>query len=195
VKPPVQKTTVQKTTAQKTTPKKAVYGIAEPGVYALFKTSKGDIRVKLYYKKAPVTVANFIALSEGTKKSNKELGVPFYDGTKFHRVISDFMIQGGDPEGSGRGGPGYRFKDEFHADLKHDSAGILSMANSGPNTNGSQFFITHTETPWLNNKHSVFGKTLASSDQKVVDEIERGDTLIKIIIIRIGADAQSFSAK
>jgi peptidylprolyl isomerase len=169
------------------------YGIKTPGVYALLKTSKGYIRVKLYYKKVPNTVANFVGLSEGTKKSNKDAGIPFYNGTVFHRVIDDFMIQGGDPTGTGRGGPGFRFKDEFHAELKHSSPGILSMANAGPNTNGSQFFITHVPTAWLDNRHSVFGKVVDSGDQKVVNKIEKGDKLLSVTIIRIGKDAQSFA--
>ena len=169
------------------------YGIKNPGVYALLKTSKGNIRIKLYHKRVPNTVANFVGLSEGSKKSNKKAGLPFYNGTVFHRVIDDFMIQGGDPTGTGRGGPGYRFKDEFHPELKHDSPGILSMANAGPNTNGSQFFITHVPTDWLDNRHSVFGKVVDASDQKVVNKISKGDTLISVTIIRIGKDAQGFA--
>lgn len=171
------------------------FGIKTPGVYAILKTSKGVIRLKLYYKKVPNTVANFVGLSEGTKKSNKAAGVPFYNNTVFHRVIADFMIQGGDPEGSGRGGPGFRFKDEFHADLKHDTAGILSMANAGPNTNGSQFFITHKPTDWLDNRHSVFGKIVSPLDQKIVNMIKGGDKLISVSILRIGDDAKSFKGK
>ena len=122
-------------------------------IYAVFDTTEGTFKIELFALKAPRTVENFVSLAEGTKT-----GKPFYDGTIFHRVIPDFMIQGGDPEGTGRGGPGYRFADEFHAELKHSKAGILSMANAGPNTNGSQFFITVAETPFLDNRHSVFGE-------------------------------------
>jgi peptidyl-prolyl cis-trans isomerase A (cyclophilin A) len=171
------------------------YGIKAPGVYAIFKTNKGTIRMRLYYKRAPITVANFVGLSEGTKKSNKAAGVPFYDNTVFHRVIEDFIIQGGDPDGSGRGGPGFRFNDEFHADLNHGSAGILSMANAGPNTNGSQFFITHKPISWLDNKHSVFGRTVSRMDQKVIYLIKADDKLISVSILRIGDDAKTFKGK
>ena len=162
------------------------------GVYAVFDTSKGEITVELFYKKVPLTVTNFAGLAEGKKKSNKPDGTPFYDGLKFHRVIKDFMIQGGDPQGTGRGGPGYKFVDEFDPSLTHDGPGILSMANSGPNTNGSQFFITHKATPWLNNKHSVFGKVV--SGQKVVDAIEKDDVMKTVRILRIGKEAQAFKA-
>ena len=131
------------------------------GLYADIQTNKGDILINLTFKETPVTVANFVSLSEGKNKEvNSEFkGKKYYDGLIFHRVIENFMIQGGDPSGTGRGGPGYNFKDEFNENLIHDSAGILSMANSGPKTNGSQFFITHKETPWLNGKHTVFGKS------------------------------------
>ena len=137
---------------------------------ATIETNRGNIRVELYEDKVPKTVENFETL---TKKG-------FYDGLKFHRVIPDFMIQTGCPEGTGRGGPGYNFKDEFHADLKHDGPGVLSMANSGPNTNGSQFFITHVATPWLDKKHSVFGRVIEGQD--VVNAIKQGDSMKKVTI-------------
>ena len=122
-------------------------------IYAVFDTTEGKFKIELFAAQAPRTVENFVSLAEGTKT-----GKPFYDGTIFHRVIPDFMIQGGDPEGTGRGGPGYNFADEFHPELKHSKPGILSMANAGPNTNGSQFFITVAATPFLDNRHSVFGE-------------------------------------
>lgn len=133
-------------------------------IYAAFDTSEGKFKIKLFADKAPKTVENFVTLAEGTKT-----GKPFYDGTIFHRVIPAFMIQGGDPEGTGRGGPGYKFADEFHKDLKHSKPGILSMANAGPNTNGSQFFITVAATPHLDNRHSVFGEV--SEGYAVVEKI------------------------
>jgi peptidylprolyl isomerase len=167
------------------------FAVLDDGIFALIKTNKGEIIVELAYEKAPLTVINFIALAEGTKNSNKELGVPFYDGLSFHRVIDDFMIQGGDPKGNGTGGPGYRFADEF-TDLIHDRPGVLSMANSGPNTNGSQFFITHVPTPWLDGKHTVFGFVVDGMD--VVNSIIQGDTLEKISIKRIGDEANQFIA-
>jgi peptidyl-prolyl cis-trans isomerase A (cyclophilin A) len=135
-------------------------------IYASFDTSEGKFKVKLYADKAPRTVENFVSLAEGTKT-----GKPFYDGTVFHRVIPDFMIQGGCPEGTGRGGPGYQFADEFHPTLKHTKKGLLSMANAGPNTNGSQFFVTVAATPWLDNKHSIFGEVTEGYD--VVEKISR----------------------
>ena len=135
-------------------------------IYAAFDTTEGKFKIKLFADRAPKTVENFVALVEGAKT-----GKPFYDGTIFHRVIPDFMIQVGDPEGTGRGGPGYRFADEFHPELKHTKKGILSMANAGPNTNGSQFFITVAATPWLDNKHSVFGEV--SEGYMVVEKISK----------------------
>ncbi len=138
---------------------------------ATIKTNRGDIRLQLHDDKTPKTVANFEKLVEDG----------FYDGLKFHRVIEDFMIQGGCPTGTGTGGPGYTFEDEFHKDLKHDSPGILSMANAGPNTNGSQFFITHVATPWLDGKHSVFGRVIGDS-QKVVNAVKQGDTMEKVSV-------------
>jgi len=128
-------------------------------IFAAFDTTEGQFRIKLFADKAPNTVENFVSLAEGTKT-----GKPFYDGTVFHRVIPDFMIQGGDPEGTGRGGPGYRFADEFHKELRHAKPGLLSMANAGPNTNGSQFFITVAATPWLDNKHTIFGEVTEGYD-------------------------------
>jgi len=139
---------------------------------AIFKTNKGEINVELYAKNAPLTVANFVNLSKRG----------YYDGLKFHRVIPDFMIQGGCPQGSGTGGPGYQFKDEFHSTLRHDTGGILSMANSGPGTNGSQFFITHTETPWLDSNHTVFGSVVTEIDKQVVDSIVQNDVIETIAI-------------
>ena len=165
----------------------------ENGLYAKFFTSKGTITVSLEYTKTPGTVGNFIALAQGDlENSIKKQGDPYYDGLKFHRVIPDFMIQGGCPQGTGTGNPGYQFDDEFHPDLKHDAAGILSMANAGPGTNGSQFFITHIPTPWLDGKHTVFGKTI--DGQSVVDSIVQGDTLERIEIIAEGDNAMAFNA-
>ena len=146
------------------------------GTYAIFETSQGDIVIRLLEKEAPNTVANFVGLAEGTKEfTNERTGKkekrPFYDGLVFHRVIPDFMIQGGCPEGSGRGGPGYKFADEFQSGLKHTKAGKLSMANAGPGTNGSQFFITVAATPWLDNKHTIFGEVVEGQD--VADKISK----------------------
>ncbi len=137
---------------------------------ANFDTERGTIRIQLHDDKTPKTVENFVKLTTDG----------FYDGLTFHRVIPDFMVQGGCPQGTGTGGPGYKFEDEFHPDLKHDQPGVLSMANSGPNSNGSQFFITHVETPWLDNKHSVFGHVIEGQD--VVDSIKQGDKINKITI-------------
>ena len=165
----------------------------QDGLYAKFNTSKGEILVSLEFKKTPGTVGNFVALTEGNlENSAKPQGQPYYNGLKFHRVISDFMIQGGCPQGTGTGNPGYQFDDEFHPDLKHDSPGVLSMANSGPGTNGSQFFITHVETPWLDNKHTVFGKV--SEGQDIVNAIIQGDEITSIEVVRVGEDAEKFNA-
>ena len=165
----------------------------EDGMYANIKTNKGEILIKLEFEKTPLTVANFIGLAEGKMKNKKKsLGTPYYDGLKFHRVIADFMIQGGCPDGNGTGDPGYKFADEFHDDLKHNKAGILSMANSGPTTNGSQFFITHKETPWLDGKHSVFGSVIEGMD--VVNSIVQDDVIETMTIIRKGSTAKSFDA-
>ncbi len=160
------------------------------GLYAEINTSKGTILLVLEYQKVPMTVANFVGLAEGTIEFQNRTADRYYDGLIFHRVIADFMIQGGCPYGDGTGNPGYSFPDEFHPDLRHDSAGIISMANSGPNTNGSQFFITHLETPWLNDKHSVFGHVIAGHN--IVENIEQGDKLNSINIIRIGDLAEKF---
>ncbi len=163
------------------------------GLYAKFKTSKGDILINLEFEKTPGTVGNFIALAEGTMENSvKPQGEKYYDGLKFHRVIPDFMIQGGCPLGTGTGNPGYSFEDEFHQDLKHSKPGVLSMANSGPATNGSQFFITHIATPWLDNKHTVFGNIVEG--QEIVDAIAQGDLLKSVEIIKIGKTAESFNA-
>ena len=135
------------------------------GIYAKFETSKGIVLLELTYDKTPGTVGNFVSLAEGTlKNDHKDVGEPYYNGMKFHRVIADFMVQGGCPQDSGVGGPGYQFDDEFHPDLKHNKPGTLSMANSGPATNGSQFFITHGKTDWLDGKHTVFGYVVKGQD-------------------------------
>ena len=165
----------------------------QDGIYAKFNTSKGEILVNLSYDKTPATVGNFVALAEGSKKNEaKGEGEPYYNGLKFHRVIPDFMIQGGCPQGTGTGHPGYKFDDEFHPELTHDGPGVLSMANSGPGTNGSQFFITHVATPWLDNKHTVFGKV--SSGQDIVDAIAQGDTIDSLEILRVGDAAKKWDA-
>jgi FKBP-type peptidyl-prolyl cis-trans isomerase len=163
------------------------------GIYAKFTTSKGDILVQLEQEKVPGTVGNFVALAEGNlENSVKDQGTPYYNGLKFHRVIPDFMIQGGCPLGTGTGNPGYKFDDEFHPDLKHDAPGKLAMANSGPATNGSQFYITHVPTPWLDGKHTVFGSVIEGQD--IVDAIAQGDELTAVEIIKVGADAEAFNA-
>ena len=141
----------------------------EPGTYAILETSQGNIVCRLFEKEAPKTVENFVGLAEGTKeftdpRTGKKTKAPFFDGLTFHRVIPDFMIQGGCPLGTGTGGPGYRFADEFHPKLRHDKAGKLSMANAGPGTNGSQFFVTVAPTPWLDNRHTIFGEVIEGQD-------------------------------
>ncbi len=164
----------------------------EPGLYAAFTTSKGVIVCALEHEKTPLTVANFVGLAEGTLANTaKKAGEPFYDGLPFHRVIPDFMVQGGCPEGTGRGGPGYRFDDEIDPTLKHTGPGILSMANAGPGTNGSQFFITHVKTDWLDGKHTVFGRVVSGQD--VVNAIRQGDTLESVRIHRVGPEAAKFT--
>lgn len=163
------------------------------GLYAKFNTAKGAIVVNLEFEKTPGTVGNFVALTEGNiENSARPQGEPYYNGLKFHRVIADFMIQGGCPLGTGTGSPGYSFDDEFHPDLKHDKPGILSMANSGPASNGSQFFITHVATPWLDNKHTVFGNVVEGQD--VVDTIAQEDEIESVEIIRVGEIAEKFNA-
>lgn len=183
----------------------------DPGLYAVFETTKGTIVARLAYDKAPVTVANFVGLANGEMEwKDPQTGAmvkrPFYDGLKFHRCIAGFMVQGGCPLGNGRGGPGYSFGDEFDASLRHDTAGLLSMANSGPNTNGSQFFITLGPTPHLNDRHSVFGKVVSGLDaaqsmaavpmkggenSTPVDDI----LMTKVRIVRTGAEAEAFDWK
>ena len=174
--------------------KKKKFKVKEDGLYAQIETDKGVITVQLTFEKAPLTVMNFIGLAEGTKPNDvKGVGEPYYDGLKFHRVVNNFVIQGGDPQGTGSGGPGYKFGDEFHRDLLHDRPGTLSMANSGPSTNGSQFFITEVATPWLDDRHSVFGHVVEGFDivQKMA-AVERDGrdkplediTITKLSIIR-----------
>lgn len=163
----------------------------QEGIFAIFTTDKGNIKVQLSFDKTPGTVGNFVGLAEGSIENNiSPKGTPYYDGLKFHRVIADFMIQGGCPQGTGVGGPGYNFDDEFHPELKHDRPGILSMANAGPGTNGSQFFITYAATPWLDGKHTVFGHLVEG--QEVVDVIAQDDAIKNIKIERIGAEAQKW---
>jgi len=163
------------------------------GIYAKIVTDKGNILIKLEHEKAPMTVANFVGLAEGNfKPDTLTFTKPYYDGLKFHRVIADFMIQAGDPLGNGSGGPGYAFPDEIDTTLKHDAPGILSMANAGPRTNGSQFFITHKATPWLDGKHTVFGRLIEGQD--VVNAIQQNDIIQKIEIIRVGKLATKFNA-
>ena len=163
------------------------------GIYAKFETAKGIILLELTYKQTPGTVGNFVSLAEGSQKNDhKNEGEPYYDGLKFHRVISDFMIQGGCPQGTGVGGPGYQFDDEFHPELKHNKAGTLSMANAGPATNGCQFFITHGPTDWLDGKHTVFGYVVEGLE--VVNQVAQGDHIEKLTIERYGKDALEWDA-
>lgn len=166
------------------------------GLYAAIRTNRrvngeDTILVQLEYEKAPLTVTNFVGLAEGLIEHNRRNEDRFYDGLTFHRVVDDFMIQGGDPEGTGRGGPGYRFPDEFDDSLRHDRPGTLSMANSGPGSNGSQFFITHVPTPWLDDRHSVFG--YVADGQEIVDAVRQGDRIEEVEIIRVGTAAEAFT--
>ena len=163
------------------------------GLFATLSTSKGEIKIELEFEKTPGTVGNFVGLSLGLiSNSIKPLGEAYYNGLKFHRVINDFMIQAGCPFGTGTGDPGYKFDDEFHSELKHDRPGVISMANAGPSTNGSQFFITHVETPWLDNKHTVFGNVIDGMD--VVNSISQNDEIISVKINAVGDKAKAFDA-
>lgn len=165
----------------------------ENGIYAKFNTSKGAILVKLTHDLTPGTVGNFVGLAEGNLENKiKPQGNKYYDGLSFHRVIPDFMIQGGCPQGTGTGGPGYKFDDEFHPSLKHDRPGVLAMANSGVGTNGSQFYITHVPTSWLDGKHTVFGHVVEGQD--IVDAIAQGDALETVEIVRVGEEAEKWNA-
>ncbi|AIN74333.1 peptidylprolyl isomerase [Flavobacterium psychrophilum] len=165
----------------------------ENGIYAKFNTAKGSVLVKLTHDLTPGTVGNFVALAEGNLENKvKPQGTPYYDGLTFHRVIPDFMIQGGCPQGTGTGDGGYKFDDEFHPSLKHDRPGILSMANAGPGTNGTQFFITHVPTSWLDGKHTVFGHVIEGQD--VVNAVEGNDVLKTLEIVRVGEEAQKWNA-
>ena len=163
------------------------------GLFATLSTPKGEIKIELEFEKTPGTVGNFVGLSLGLiSNSIKPLGEAYYNGLKFHRVINDFMIQAGCPLGTGTGDPGYKFDDEFHNELKHDRPGVISMANAGPSTNGSQFFITHVETPWLDNKHTVFGNVIDGMD--VVNSISQNDEIISVKINAVGDKAKAFDA-
>ena len=176
------------------------YNDLKDGLYADLQTNKGDILLKLYAKEVPMTVANFVALAEGThpKVSASLKGKRYYDGITFHRVMPNFMIQSGDPTGTGRGNAGYKFPDEFPSDslgnliYRHDRKGVVSMANSGPKTNSSQFFITHEATPWLDGNHTVFGHVVEGMD--VVNDIRGGDGIESVEIVRVGAEAEGFDA-
>lgn len=160
------------------------------GLYARMQTNRGAILLELEFERTPLTVANFVGLAEGTISHSRSGSPRFFDGLRFHRVIADFMIQGRDPLGNGTGGPGYTFADEFHPQLRHDGPGVLSMANRGPATNGSQFFITHVATPWLNGAHTVFGRVVEG--QNVVDAIRQGDIIQSVRIERVGSAAEAF---
>ncbi|WP_446011451.1 peptidylprolyl isomerase [Candidatus Electrothrix sp.] len=184
---------VSATTEQEVTPQEHKEEKMHDGLYAKIHTPKGDILLSLYYDKAPLTVINFVGLAEGTLTyggAEKPTGIRFYDGLKFHRVIKDFMIQGGCPLGTGTGGPGYTFADEFDPELRFTSPGILAMANAGLGTNGSQFFITHVPTPHLNGKHTIFGHVIEGQD--VVDSIAQNDEIKSVEIIRVGEAAENF---
>lgn len=177
-------------------PAKKATTIKQDGIFATINTNKGAIVLELDFQKAPIAVANFISLAQGKNEfvTDKKLkGKPFFNGLKFHRVISDFMIQGGDPQGTGAGGPGYSFKDEFIPELKFEKGGVLAMANSGPKTNGSQFFITHKETPWLNGKHTIFGHVIEGMD--IVNSIAQDDVIKNIVITQKGSLAKKFKAE
>lgn len=166
--------------------------IQDEGLYAVIETSKGDITLKLEFEKTPMTVANFVGLAEGSIENNEKNGKPYFDGLSFHRVVPGFVIQGGCPKGTGAGTPGYRFPDEFDDSLRHDGAGVLSMANAGPNTNGSQFFITLSATPHLDDVHSVFGRVV--DGMEVVEKIKANDKMEKVTIVRNGEAAKNFDA-
>jgi peptidylprolyl isomerase len=172
-------------------------GALPDGLYARLETGRGVIVARLFYRQAPMTVGNFVGLAEGAMpwrdpQDGQVRKVRFYDGLTFHRVVPDFVVQGGDPLGDGRGGPGYVFPDEFAPGLHHDKAGILSMANAGPNTNGSQFFITRKATPWLDGRHSIFGAVVEGLP--VVERIRQGDRIVKVTILRVGTEARAFDA-
>jgi len=180
--------------AQINTEEKALAATLQDGMYAVFETTKGNIICKLDYEKVPLTVANFVGLVEGTRNNRlRPTGQPFYDGNTFHRVLPNFMIQGGAVLNGDGEDIGYKFRDEINQTLRHNRSGILSMANAGPATNNTQFFITHVPTPWLDNKHSVFGSVIAG--QYVVDSIAQGDTMLKVRIIRVGKTAKKFDAE